>query len=418
MNRLTYFLLIISILGNIHAQAASDTLKVTIQQADSLFLAKSYYLLAASMNIEAQKAQIIQAKLYPNPVFTADLNAYDPDNNKVFHVGQTGQKVFMVEQLIVLGGKRKSEIEMAKTNAAIAELEFQQLIRQLKFKLHSDLFALGQQKKLLNKYNSQLTLLDTILSAYSIQAAKGNIPLKDVVRLKGVYLKLTNDRAEIYKQYYEHQANIQILLQQSEIIDFQFSEETISNYIKIKSFEELKDEAMVHRTDLLIAQQNKVLSQQYLQYQKRMAIPDINFFSSYDQRGGAFNNQINAGISVPLPLWSRNQGNIKTAQYKLKETEYELESMQTEILNSLYNHWNFYNQTVSEYKNASTLYNQDFEITVKGMTDNFQKRNISIIEFVDFFEAYNEVLTALTRIKTQLVVSGEQLNLIIGKEIY
>ncbi len=418
MNLLKHCCLIISILSCIDVQAASDTLKVNIQQADSIFLAKNYYLLAASMNIEAQKAQIIQAKLYPNPIFTADLNAYDPDNKKAFHIGETGQKTFMIEQLIVLGGKRKSEIEMAKTNAAIAELEFQQLIRQLKFKLHSDLFALGQQKLLLDKYNSQLRLLDTILSAYSIQAAKGNIPLKDVVRLKGVYLKLNNDRAEVYKQYYEHHANIQILLQQSEVIDFQFSENIIANYIKIKSFEELKEEALRHRTDLLIAQQHNVLGQQYLQYQKRMAIPDVNLFSTYDQRGGAFNNQINAGIAVPLPLWNRNQGNIKTAQYKLKETEYQLESMQTEIISSLYNHWNFYTQTVSEYNNANALYNQDFEITVKGMTDNFQKRNISIIEFVDFFEAYNEVLTALTRIKTQLVVSGEQLNLIIGKEIY
>lgn len=43
------------------------------------------------------------------------------------------------------------------------------------------------------------------------------------------------------------------------------------------------------------------------------------------------------------------------------------------------------------------------------MADNFQKRNVPIVEFVDFFEAYNEVLTELTRIKTQLIISGKQL---------
>jgi outer membrane protein, heavy metal efflux system len=89
------FLILLTSVG-LHAQ---DTLRLSIRRADSVFLAKNYYLLAASMDIEAQRAQIIQAKIYPNPIFTADINAYDPVNNQVFHVGKTGQKVFQLEQL-------------------------------------------------------------------------------------------------------------------------------------------------------------------------------------------------------------------------------------------------------------------------------------------------------------------------------
>ncbi|MGG7036858.1 MAG: TolC family protein [Flavobacterium sp.] len=410
-----YFYILFLLVSSAKAQ---DTLKLNLQQADSIFLSNNFYLLASSMNIEAQKAQIIQAKLYPNPIFTADLNAYDPENNKAFHIGQTGQKAFQLEQLILLGGKRKSEIEIAKSNARIAELEFMQLTRQLKFRLHSDLFAIGQQQFLLSRYNSQLALLDTLLSAYQIQADKGNIPLKDVVRLKGAYLKLNNDRAELYKQYYEAQANLQTLLQTTSLIEFQFSEQEIEKYIKLNSLSEIKNEVLLNRPELLIIQQDKILAEQYLQYQNRLAVPDVNLFTSYDQRSGAFNNQINAGIAIPLPLWNRNQGNIKSSQFRLKEADYNLQAMQNEIMSSLQNSYAFYSQTVSEYRKATTLYNEDFEITVKGMTDNFQKQNVSIIEFVDFFEAYNEVLTELSRIKTQLIISGEQLNLLIGKDIY
>jgi cobalt-zinc-cadmium efflux system outer membrane protein len=395
-----------------------DTLKINLKQADSIFLSNNFYLLASAMNIEAQKAQIIQAKLYPNPIFTADLNAYDPENNKAFHVGRTGQKVFQFEQLIVLGGKRKSEIEMAKTNAKIAELEFQQLVRQLKFRLHSDLFAIGQYHFVLSRYNSQLALLDTLLSAYQLQADKGNIPLKDVVRLKAAYLKLNDKRAELFQQYYEALANIQTLLQTDAIIDFQFSEQEIENYIKINPLTEIKSEALQNRPELLIIEQDKKLAEQYLTYQKLLAVPDINLFTSYDQRGGAFINQVNAGIAIQLPLWNRNKGNIKASQFKLKEAEYNLRAMQNEITSSLQNHYAFYLQTVSEYRKAIALYNQDFEITVKGMTQNFQKKNVSIVEFIDFFEAYNEVLTELARIRTQLVLSAEQLNLLIGKDVY
>lgn len=175
-----------------------------------------------------------------------------------------------------------------------------------------------------------------------------------------------------------------------------------------------------YKTDqkLLIIQQDKILAEQYLAYQKRLAIPDINLFTSYDQRGGAFNNQINAGIAIPLPLWNRNQGNIKSSEFKQQEADYNLQAMQNEIMSNLQNNYALYSQTVSEYQKATRLYNQDFEITVKGMIENFQKQNVSIIEFIDFFEAYNEVLTELARIKRQLVISAEHLNLLIGKDIF
>ncbi|MGC4232041.1 MAG: TolC family protein [Niabella sp.] len=400
----------------LHAQ---DTLRISLKDADSIFLAKNFQLLASSMNIEAQKAQIIQAKLYPNPVLTTAVNAYDPENKKPFHIGSNnGQAMVQLEQLILLGGKRKSEIEIAQTNTAVAELEFQQLLRQLKFKLHTDLFTAGQQELLLQQYNMQLDLLQTLLVAYEAQAAKGNIPLKDVVRLKGAYLNLNNDRSEIVKNFHEAQSSLQTLLQTSSVIQFQFSEREVEKYIQQKTFDELKSAALQNRPELEISRQNKLLAEQYWQYQKRLAVPDITVTASYDKNSGAFKNEVNTGISVPLPFWNRNQGNIRSAHIKIKEADYSQEAMQAEVLSGLQNAHAVYTQTVSEYQKAKSLYNEDFEITVKGMTENFQKRNVSIIEFIDFFETYNEVITELSRIKIQLITSGEQLNLLTGKDIY
>jgi Outer membrane protein len=410
-------LILISILWACTADA-QDTLRIDIRQADSLFLKNNFNLIAASFNIEAQKALVIQAKAYPNPNFTADFNAYDPENNKVFHVGSTGQKVFQLEQLIMLGGKRKSEIELAKTNVKIAELEFQQLLRQLKFRLHTDLYTVGQQVFLLKKYNYQLNQLNDLLTAYETQVARGNVPLKDVVRLKGAYLRLNNDRAELLKSYFSTQTNLQTLLQTSSVIEFRFSEEDVEKYIQLKTLADIEAEALQNRPELLIMQQNKIMAQQNLQYQKNLAIPDINLVSGYDQRGGAFANQVNLGFTVPLPIWNRNQGNIKSAQFKIKEADNNLQAIQAEVKSSIQNAFALYTQTVSEYKNAKILYNEDFEIIVKGMTDNFQKRNVSILEFIDFFEAYNDVLTELTRIKTELIISAEQINLLTGKDIF
>ncbi|MEO6831206.1 MAG: TolC family protein [Chitinophagaceae bacterium] len=393
-------------------------MKINKVQADSIFLGNSYYLLASAMNIETQKAQIIQEKLYPNPIFSADFNLYNPENHKIFQVGQSGQKAFQLEQLFVLGGKRKIAIEMAKTNVAIAELEFQQLVANLKYSLHSSLYAVGQQEFLIRKYNQQLNLLDDLLAAYQTQVNLGNLPLKDLVRLKGAYMKLNNDRAELLKDYFTTQSTLQKILQVSAVIRFEILDDDLSKYLKLQSVEELQEIALNNRPDLLASQKNSLLAEQYLHYQRKLSIPDLNIITSYDQNSGAFQNQINAGFAIALPMWHRNQGNIKSARFKKRESLYKVQSMKNEINADILNAHAYYAQTISEYKKATSLYNSDFELTLKGMTNNFQKRNISIIEFVDFFESYNDVLTELTRIRRQVVSSAEELNLLTGTNIY
>lgn len=406
-----------SVLFVVNAQAA-DTLKINLQQADSLFLVHNYYLLASSLKVEAQEAQIVQAKLYPNPIFSTLLTAYDPVNDKAFHVNSTGHKEFQLEQLLVLGGKRKSSIAIAELDAKIALLEFHRLVRQLKFQLHNDLYKLRQQQILLDRYSEQLSLLDTILTAHEAQVAKGNIPLQELVRLKGVYLNLNNERATLLTDYLQVQSNLQILLHTTKPVLFEHSKHDVDKYLKTQEFDRLLNEALVHQPNLLIAQQEVALASQHWQYQKRMAIPDINLFVGYDQRSGAFDNQINAGIAIPLPIWDRNQGNIKSSALRLKATQYLLEAHEIELIVELQNTLTVYEHAMSEYQKAMTLYNEDFDITFNGMLTNFKKRNISLIEFVDFFEAYNDVLAEMGRITTHLVQAAEQLNLLVGKEVF
>ncbi|ADY52178.1 outer membrane efflux protein [Pseudopedobacter saltans DSM 12145] len=397
---------------------AADPVKINIRQADSIFLEKNYLLLASTMNIEAQKALILQAKLYPNPTFSLGFVAYDPENKKALHIGSSGQKTAEIEQLLLLGGKRKAEIEMAKTNASIAEIEFQKLVRELRFKLYSNLFNVGQQKKLLAIYDAQLNLLDELLESNTIQVRKGNLPAKDLVRLKGAYLKLNNSKAELFKDYLNAQGELQTILHLQDEIIFDFSDADFGKYIKSIGLPALTEEMNRNQPELLLLEKDKVLAQQYLTYQRKLAIPDLSISANYDQQGSVFKNEIGTGISLSLPFWNRNQGNIKAGTFKLKESEYQFKALESELHNKLRNSYTFYRQTVSEYQKAKKLYDNDFEETLKGMNDNFKKRNVSIIEFLDFFEAYNDALTELARIKTQLVDSAQELNLLTGKDIY
>lgn len=410
-------IILILIIFSIHFSGwSNDTLRITIRQADSIFLAKNFDLLIAGLNIEQKKAEIIQARLYPNPVFTANLNAYDPDHKKAFHWGQTGQQAYQLEQLILLGGKRKSWIEIAQKQTDIAELEFEGLLKDLKFQLRSSFYYLDQQSALIEKYDAQIKMLTTIISAYEIQAAKGNVPLKDVVRLKGASLNLRGEKAELLRQYTEQLLKLQVLLQTDQIIKPAVDDQLFAQKVKILDEKTLIDEALANRPDFQVMQHYKELADLNLKMEKRMAIPDLNVFTSYDQRSGAFNNQIEAGFSIPLPLWNRNQGNIKIAELKKEQINYSVQQTELKLVTEVKAYLSMYNRAVRDYDVSSQLFSEDFDFTSKGMIESFQKGNIGLIEFVDFFESYNEALGDYSNIKVQLGIAAEQLNVIVGKE--
>lgn len=102
MKKLYAFLLFVLLNQIVMAQKT-----VTLQDCESQFLKKNLFLLASQYNIDASKALTIQARIWDNPTLSAELNAYNPERDKYFDIGKDGQKVFAVEQLIYLGGKKE-----------------------------------------------------------------------------------------------------------------------------------------------------------------------------------------------------------------------------------------------------------------------------------------------------------------------
>ncbi len=395
-----------------------SSLQLSLAQADSLFLSRNLLLLAQQYNVDAQDAYILQAKAYPNPLVTADINAYDPDNKKMFHAGQSGQKAFSLEQLILLGGKRKTEIDLAKQNKQVAQLELEDLLRNLQYQLHSSYYTIYRQINTLDKYARQLALLDTLINSFEIQASKGNLPAKDVIRLKSVYFKINNDKSALASEYFIEQQKIQLLLQINDYLAPQLNESQFEQLTSVTNYDELLTTALEQRPDLKLAYQVEALALLNLKYQKKLAIPDMAINSSYDQRGGAFNNQVNVGVSIPLPVWNRNRGNIKAAEYGSKTAELYQQQKAREVQTDVLAAWQTLTLSVAEFRKIKNYYSDDFDLVFEGINRNFQKRNISILEFVDFFEAYNESLGEYERVKNHLANSAMQLNYATASKIF
>jgi cobalt-zinc-cadmium efflux system outer membrane protein len=394
---------------------------ITLEEAEESFLKNNLLLLAEQYNIDMTKAQVIQAKIWELPYISAELNAINPQNRKIADVGRNGEKIVAIQQLIYLGGKKKNEVEFAKSNVEIAQLQFEQLLRNLRFELHQNFYILYFEEQKIKTIKSQISNLDTLISAYSNQVEKGNIPLKDLTRLHSFSFSLQNDLLEIQKNSHQSQQIISLLTG--------FSQPILASGIETK-VQRFYDKTVLFSRDSLLSlslSQNpeyltyqKIIQSDYLrwQWQKSLAVPDLNLGAGYDQLGGAFKNQVNLTLGIPLPLWNRNKGNIQTAQIQIeqfkKQQDFKREEIRT-LLETAYLNWQM---QYKQYKSIQTTTSQNLNTVYQGVLQNFQKGNISLLEFTDFMESYNNNSLILNEIKKQLVLTGEQLNYITNQDLF
>ncbi len=415
MKKLFALLLLISLNQVVLAQKT-----VTLQDCESQFLKDNLFLLASHYNIDASKALTIQARIWDNPTITAELNAYNPERNQYFDIGKDGQKVFGIEQLIYLGGKKRNEVKLAQTNEQLAELQFNDLLRTLKLQLRKSFYTVYYNTKSLETTDKQLAHIEDLISSYSVQAQKGNIPLKDVVRLQSLYLNFKNERMEVVNNNIEEQANLKLLLNSTETIVPIVSDDEFNKYLKtiafdLKSFE---DQAIANRPDYLAKQKEIDANDINLKWQKSLSVPDITVGANYDQRSGAFNKEANLTLGIPLPLWNKNKGNIKYAQTILDQSKVEKQNFDLQLQTEITSAWNKWDESRKNYAVINPTVNADFDAVYNGMLTNFQKRNVSLLEFTDFMESYNQATIQVNELKKKLALSGEELNSTINKDLF
>lgn len=394
---------------------APQPVTITIKQAEELFFKNNFLLLAQQYNIDKSDAAIIQSKVYPNPQITADMVGYQGQDNLYFPTGSKGNFQAGLEQLIILGGKRHAQIELAKLDKKMAQEELTDITRNLQLQIWQSFYTLHHQQKIIEKYNKLLDKLSTLITSYEVQVAKNNIALKDLVRLKSVYVKINNDKSEESAVLIEQQQQLNILLGLTATTPTVYTT-TDADLYAAKSFlyDDILNKSLENRPDLHQAQLETKSAKLNLSLQKKLAIPDVTFRAGYNQRGDAFNNQYNVGIGIPLPFFDRNKGNIQAAKVQQEQSQKNVSYKELQVQNEVLAAYQNFTRSVDEYKNISKLINQDFDTVFNGINTNFQKGNVSMIEFTDFVEAYNEAQTEVERVKKQLAIAAAQLNYVTG----
>ena len=403
------------------AQKTTDSLRLCLPEAESIFIKNNLSLLAAKYNIDANKALIEQAKLWDNPMLVTDQNIYA--NNQFFAHGKdangqvTGQYFIQIQQLIKTAGKRSKWISMVATNAKLSELQFNEVMRNLKYQLRTDYFSITQKMGVHELYQKELNELKTLLEGMKFQLASGNIAKKEYLRIEALVLSMNQDLVENDRQLADTESDFKSLLQINEPV-FIRTAETIPNLTKQElRIEPIIDSARLYNSAYQIEQTQLIYQQQNLGYQKALRSPDLTIGPEYDHNSNYAPHYVGLSISLPLTIFNRNQGNIKSAQYAVKQEETTLLQVQQQLSISIQNALNKFYLTKELSGKQEQKFYEDYAHLLNNITESYRQRQISLIEFIDFFDAYRDAELNHLNQDFNLHSSIEEINFLAGKDM-
>lgn len=102
---------------------------LTLKDAGQLFLKQNLSLIAARYDMDIAQAQVLQARLFENPVISLEQNVYNRLNGKYFDMGKDGESGVEIEQVISIAGQRSNRIRLEKVNKEMAGYQFQEIMR-------------------------------------------------------------------------------------------------------------------------------------------------------------------------------------------------------------------------------------------------------------------------------------------------
>ncbi len=398
---------------------AQDSLRISLRQADSLFVKNNLVLLAERYRIDAAHAAVIQAKLWDNPTLSTEWNVFNPIKQRVFDVGRGGQKIISIEQVLVTAGKRSKQAALSLENARMTEYEFMDLLRILKFELRSNFFDIFFLQNTLNRYQRQIETLQSTVTAFETQYEKNNVSLRELLRLKALLFQLNNDKTEILFQLTEKQKTLKTLLNSEQPLRPLINEPELGRY-RLANYDAatLSDLAMQNRGDVKVTE--SFFRQAELNYnvQKALAVPNLRLGAVYDQSGSYVNHYTGLTLAADLPFFNKNQGNIKIAKTMIDYQKGVQHQKQNAVTNEVAAALQKVRYVENLVESVDAKFTDQFELLSKGIVENFQKRNLTLLEFIDLVETYSESIKELNRLKADRVGAYEELNFTVGQELF
>lgn len=409
---------------------AADTITLDVPTAEQHLIGNSLMLLAAHCNVDIAKSEVTQARAWYNPNILYTQTLYDPSSGRwLDNNPSSGQVDVQVNELFSIAGKHINSIRLAELNVQRNQLAFDDLSRALKFEMYNDLADLYEAQQTDLVYSTEVKALDDVIAAAKQELHLGAAAGNDVIRLKAERQSTITDQLSNLNFIETMEAQLRTLLGYGKMTWLKIVKMPLPGNHS-PALDSLLSQAML-RPDVMLAATDLKWNQQNLRLQHSQSIPDLLAGTEYDRRSSYVNNLWTVHAGIDIPIFNRNQGNIKVAHFELLQAQYNDSLMQYEVQSEVVSAYGQFLRTMRVHDSITIQpgiiswkspqdkgsYSADIDLLFVNAIENYGKRRISLIEFLDQLRTYEDARRGLITLESDYFKAAQRLNYVTGTTI-
>lgn len=399
---------------NLNAQM-TETISFSFEEGKNRMLKENIRLLAEYYNVDLAEAEIQQLKLWDNPLFVWNAEMYSVAENKYFAF--ENQKLLQIEYAFSISGKRINAVKEAKIGKEIAELALADIIRGLVLE-YSEVFyehiELSQKNEVLLQ---SLQQYDRLIAQYAKGKELGINSESELIRLKSERQSILSEINENEKDLLNKELALKMLMNVAPNSKLK-PQRSVGVSIQKKPIEEFYNLALSQRPDIKISIKSISKSQMNLKKQKAESVPNINLgYQPHDQGSNHVRPYVGMVFEMGIPVFNRNQGEIAAAKIQIEQNQLLLKYKQNEVKNEI-------TAALAALERSEELvnsFNQDLMNEMEELSiaakENYEKRNISLYEYIDFQRSYLQNMLNFIEANRMLNAAINQFYFTIGSDL-
>ena len=302
------------------SMSPASTPRISLAEAVALALDVSPELSASRREIAAAAGQIVQSRTRPNPEL-----GYSLEDTQ----SRTRTQSLQINWPIEMGGKRDARVNVAERNHDVAGADFDTRRADIRASVIAAYFEVLTAEERVALALASEELADKATDVVSKRVLAGKVsPVEETKsRVAGAGLRIESSQAT--GELRAAKLRLASLLGR-DAVDVEVNSSVADAIPFLPSTNALRDRLRasptIRRAQLEIQRRSAIVS-----LERSKAMPDITLSLGVKRPNELQRNQILLGISVPLPVFDRNQGNVLEAVQREEKARDELAAVNTKI---------------------------------------------------------------------------------------
>jgi outer membrane protein, heavy metal efflux system len=397
------------------AATRDAALPLTIEQAVRAALDSNLSLLAERYNVKAADAAILTAALRPNPVIT--VSAARPDQPLVDSGLSTYEQVFRTDYIIEGGGKRERRVDQATLAKSMVEQQLRNTTRLLVLDVESAFIDVQLAKLNLTLARDSLQAFDDVVRVNADRVRTGDLAQVELSRSSLAALQFQNDVRQQEMKLRVARNRLSSLIGRGPDGDTLDVAGDLRNDPQPVALDAIRREALDRRPDLGAVRRDQARNAADLRLQLANGRIDYTVSGEYHREEGMeiHGNSYLVALSVPLPIFNRNQGEVARAQVQQEQIGTRVRALENDISNEVANAYATYAST-REVVNTIQQQMLTQAREVRATTEySYRRGEATFVEFLDAERAYNDTMQSYNGARAEYARSLYAIDSIAGR---